>query len=48
MCHFQVIWSPLFGIKIEIELKNQEFDISLPPNYFVFDANAYPNYYIND
>ena len=36
------------GTLTTLTLKNQEFDISLPPNYFVFDAKAYPNYYIND
>ena len=36
------------GTLTTLTLKNQEFDIALPPGYFVFDAKAYPNYYIND
>ena len=36
------------GTLTTLTLKNQEFDISLPPTYFDFDAKAYPNYYIND
>ena len=36
------------GTLTTLTLKNQEFDISLPPTYFDFDTKAYPNYYIND
>ena len=36
------------GTLTTLTLNNQEYNISLPPNYFVFDAKAYPNYYIND
>ena len=36
------------GTLTTLTLKNQEFDIGLPPTYFDFDAKAYPNYYIND
>ena len=31
-----------------LTLGEQEFNIQLPDDYFVFDANEYPNYYIND
>ena len=36
------------GTLTTLTLNNQEYNISLPPNYFVFDAKAYPNYYINN
>lgn len=36
------------GTLTTLTLNNQEYNISLPPNYIVFDAKAYPNYYIND
>ena len=31
-----------------LTLGEQEFNIQLPDDYFAFDANEYPNYFIND
>ena len=31
-----------------LTLKNQEFNIALPEDYFEFNAAEYPNYYINE
>ena len=31
-----------------LTLKNQEENISLPPDFFEFNSAEYPNYYINN
>jgi len=31
-----------------LTLKSQEFNITLPEDYFEFNAAEYPNYYINE
>jgi len=36
------------GTMTTLTLNNQETNIVLPADYFVFDQNKYPNYYINE
>lgn len=36
------------GTMTTLTLNNQESNIILPTDYFVFDQNKYPNYYINE
>jgi outer membrane lipoprotein-sorting protein len=36
------------GTMTTLTLNNQESNIVLPADYFVFDQNKYPNYYINE
>ncbi|MGB1450080.1 MAG: LolA family protein [Flavobacteriaceae bacterium] len=36
------------GTLTTLTLKSQEFNISLPDDYFEFNAAEYPNYYINE
>ena len=31
-----------------LTIKNQEENITLPPNFFEFDVGDYPNYYMNN
>ena len=36
------------GTMTTLTLNNQEANIVLPSDYFVFDQKKYPNYYINE
>ncbi len=45
---YRLIEIGLNGTLTTLTLKNQEFNISLPDDYFEFNAAEYPNYYINE
>ena len=36
------------GTRTTLTLGQQEFNVQLPEDYFIFDAAEYPNFYIND
>lgn len=45
---YRLIEIGLNGTLTTLTLKSQEFNVSLPQDYFEFNAAEYPNYYINE
>lgn len=45
---YRLIEIGLNGTLTTLTLKGQEFNLSLPQDYFEFNAAEYPNYYINE
>ena len=45
---YRLIEIGLNGTLTTLTLKSQEFNVSLPLDYFEFNAAEYPNYYINE
>ena len=45
---YRLIEIGLNGTLTTLTLKSQEFNITLPQDYFEFNAAEYPNYYINE